>query len=143
MLQLVYTSAATRRFDEAALATLLERARARNHALGITGMLLHHQGTFLQVLEGPEAAVEALYAKIGADPRHKNAMVLQRRTIEERDFGDWEMGFVAGARLKRLPGFSDFLATGGGLATLSAEAAQVTRILSQFRQGRWRRAIAA
>ncbi|MCA9738410.1 MAG: BLUF domain-containing protein, partial [Gemmatimonadetes bacterium] len=72
--------------------TLLEGARATNTRLGVTGLLLFHEGSFIQVLEGPPDVVEALYARIETDPRHGGALVLSRGLVEERSFGEWRMG---------------------------------------------------
>ena len=50
--QLVYRSTASRHLPASALLHLLERSRAHNARLEITGMLLFHSGQFLQMLEG-------------------------------------------------------------------------------------------
>ena len=57
----------------------------------ITGLLYADGVRFLQALEGPADAVEAAYARITADPRHKAQVVLSRREVDTREFGDWEM----------------------------------------------------
>ncbi|MEM7363377.1 MAG: BLUF domain-containing protein, partial [Pseudomonadota bacterium] len=41
---------------------------------GVTGMLLYHEGSFLQALEGDRAVVEALYERIEEDPRLHHLM---------------------------------------------------------------------
>ena len=56
--------------DEAALAAVLQQARAGNAERGIAGALLLYDDWFAQVLEGPQAAVEALYIKIKQDTWH-------------------------------------------------------------------------
>ena len=43
------------------LAEILRIARENNAAHDISGMLVYHGGSFLQVLEGPEGAVNSLY----------------------------------------------------------------------------------
>ena len=50
--QLIYVSKATRALDKEELTTLLGKIRPNNSRLGITGILLHDSGSFLQVLEG-------------------------------------------------------------------------------------------
>ncbi|MGI4759338.1 MAG: BLUF domain-containing protein [Janthinobacterium lividum] len=82
-----------------ALASLLRQARAYNHAHRITGLLLYAADTqeFVQVLEGPQAEVQHLYATIARDPRHKHAFVLHEGREEARMFPDWRMGFAPAA----------------------------------------------
>ena len=57
MHQIVYTSTATEDFSTTDLRKLLLGARTRNRALGVSGMLVFHGGTFLQALEGEQRAV--------------------------------------------------------------------------------------
>lgn len=79
--------------DEQALDDLLERARAKNGGLGVTGMLLYRQGDFMQVLEGPKDDVLSLYSTIIRDPRHHSVTTLVNTDVAERGFGDWSMAF--------------------------------------------------
>ncbi len=56
-------------------------------------MLLYRDGNFLQVLEGPAGVVDSLIQKIKRDPRHNGVILMSRKAIEERQFGDWSMAF--------------------------------------------------
>lgn len=68
------------------------RASIRNNRdLGLTGLLLAHNGWFLQSLEGGAAAVMTTYRRILDDPRHESSRVISAGPIEKRDFGDWNM----------------------------------------------------
>ncbi len=93
MLNLVYSSTAVRPFSEDDLTGLLHQARAKNVRLGITGLLLYKNGTFMQALEGEESKVRALYATIRADPRHHHIVTLVDLPIAQPRFADWSMGF--------------------------------------------------
>lgn len=90
MLQLVYVSSVNRR-EAPDHARILATSRRNNQRDGITGLLYSDEARFLQVLEGPEGKVEEAFARIQADPRHRALVQLSRRTIEAREFGDWEM----------------------------------------------------
>lgn len=92
MFQLVYQSEARTPMDTTALHDLLHQARANNQRLGITGVLLYKAGGFIQVLEGDEETVRALYATIRDDPRHEQVETLLTAQITERIFPDWTMG---------------------------------------------------
>jgi len=76
--QLLYRSGQLCEFTGSDMAGLLRRARDFNAGRGIGGMLLFHDGLFMQVLEGPAAAVDALYARIAADVRHCEVRLLVR-----------------------------------------------------------------
>ncbi|WP_304166481.1 BLUF domain-containing protein [Phenylobacterium aquaticum] len=65
---------------------------ALNNALvGVTGLLLAHEGWFVQALEGPAQAVMTTYQRILNDPRHADSRVLSAGPAEQREFGDWDM----------------------------------------------------
>ena len=108
-LQLIYTSIATGPFSKDQLDTLLVKARAHNHSLNISGMLVYDDGFFIQVLEGPEKEVEELFNVIGKDRRHNTVRLLLRHQIEAKEFEDWSMGFVDTTRVAgRIEGFVDY-----------------------------------
>jgi Sensors of blue-light using FAD len=90
--QLVYASRQAVEFDGLRLVSLLYTARDRNAAQGITGVLLYSNGMFVQCLEGPPENVDAIYAKICLDHRHKELVVLQSIDTDERHFQTWMMG---------------------------------------------------
>lgn len=95
MLQIVYTSTANREFSGADIDRLLAGARGRNRTIGVTGMLVFHDGTFLQALEGEQRAVNEIFASIQSDARHRDITVLHRGSgFEQRVFGDGSMGFA-------------------------------------------------
>jgi hypothetical protein len=92
LLQLVYASRPFG-FDASMLTNILFDARRCNTRDGITGALICRDDLFLQLLEGPEAAVEATFARIAADDRHIEVRRLTRRQIgdDTRMFGAWAM----------------------------------------------------
>lgn len=94
MLQLVYISSAN---PAAPCPTqdILTVSRRNNARDRITGLLYADGGRFLQALEGPEDAVEAAYARIQRDPRHRAIVLLSRRSVDRRAFGHWEMAHRA------------------------------------------------
>lgn len=96
MLQLIYVST-IRPGTEVPLEPILRVSRANNRRDGITGLLHANNRRFMQALEGEDALVEATYARIAADPRHFALVVLSRRSIETREFGDWSMAHDDGS----------------------------------------------
>ena len=93
MRQLLYVSHTGRQLAPGELNDILVTARANNGVLGITGLLLHIDGGFLQMLEGEEIAVRELYTRIAADRRHADASIMLDREIPCRVFADWSMGY--------------------------------------------------
>lgn len=110
LLQVIYVSSAVRPMSDDELLALLQRSRENNARVDVTGLLLYHDGNFMQALEGSAPAVDALHAKIGQDCRHVGMLTLLRRPIAQREFADWSMGFVNAARLSGNPseGISNF-----------------------------------
>ena len=136
--QLVYVSRAVTDMDTEMLDEILGSARKNNGAQNITGMLLHHDGSFIQVLEGERSAVEALFEKIGDDPRHEQTNVVLRTEVEERAFEQWSMGYRRTTDLSEVPeGFHHFLQSGYRRQT-DADDDAARKALLAFRDGRWR-----
>jgi hypothetical protein len=88
--QLIYSSQPFG-FDRSILAGILVAARRNNARDAITGALICRQDLYLQLIEGPSAAIETLFAKIGEDDRHQDVTVLHRAGVTGRMFPDWEM----------------------------------------------------
>jgi hypothetical protein len=92
-IQLLYTSSLKGK-DESVLQPILESARRHNAVTGITGMLLYCEGSFLQVLEGPQTVVHATYERIRVDPRHCSIFKIDQIAVDKRHFSEWTMGFA-------------------------------------------------
>ena len=111
LFHLIYVSTAIspRTLEDHAL--LLSQARTRNKSLDVTGMLLYRDGFFMQVLEGDEKHVMAIFADVKKDPRHHSVDVLRSEYIQHRDFPDWTMGFadVGNLDTEGVPGYTRFL----------------------------------
>jgi len=108
MIRIVYVSFATKPFDEKELLHLLAKCRSNNTEQQITGQLIYSEGTFMQVLEGPRETVDASYARIKKDTRHHNVTLIERVTIDERQFGEWSMGFktLTAEQMQDIEGFN-------------------------------------
>ena len=91
--QILYVSAGQPDLGPDGLAEILRTARRNNAQWGLTGLLCHLDGSFLQILEGEADAVGRMYRRIHRDPRHERMMMLLDRDIAARDFPDWRMGF--------------------------------------------------
>jgi len=131
--EVIYGSVETRYLSAMQLSGLLTLARARNQSLDVTGVLLHQKGLFIQVLEGDEPVVGALYDRITRDPRHKNVAVFRRGPIKLRQFATWSMGFLEldPSVLKQLGAWNPVLQKGA--ATTAANAERLRTVLAGYR----------
>ena len=138
--RVTYVSSATARMTKDDLMMLLRQCREYNSEHGITGMLLYSNGTFLQVLEGNEQQIDDLLQTINKDPRHSDVRMLERREIEQRDYGDWSMGFkrVSADEFKNVPGLREFSEQDFNAVTLSRDAEAIDSLMSYFRRQRMR-----
>jgi hypothetical protein len=97
MHRILYISTARAPLSAQELDAILAASRRNNAAIDVTGLLVAGGRRFLQVLEGPLEAVTATYDRIAADPRHFALVKLNDKEVSERSFGNWSMGFEAGA----------------------------------------------
>ena len=111
LFHLGYVSTETGDMGTQGMIELMAEARRINTERDITGLLLHREKSFYQVLEGTEGEVRHTFASIEQDKRHTAVDVLFDGEIEEREFADWRMGFLNldGVELEALQGYSDFL----------------------------------
>ncbi|HBQ03320.1 MAG TPA: blue light sensor protein, partial [Halieaceae bacterium] len=111
LFHLGYVSTETGDLGADGMIELLTEARKANSSRGITGLLLHRERSFYQVLEGTEAEVKHTFEAIEKDKRHDGIDILFQGEVEQREFADWQMGFLSldGADVSELLGYSDFL----------------------------------
>jgi hypothetical protein len=138
LIHCIYSSAARQALDSNDLRALLDQARRNNSARGVTGMLLYVDQSFFQVLEGAEAAVDAIYERIKVDSRHHKLTRIIREPISRRAFGEWTMGFahISELDLANLTGVNDFFSKNSITSTIDSGRAK--KLLSAFAAGRWR-----
>jgi hypothetical protein len=137
MIAITYVSAATDRFTNQQLLSLLKQAHRHNGANNITGLLLYNNaGTFLQVLEGEPEVVDALYNSIMKDPRHKRINKISRKTITERTFPHWKMGFrnITNMDISNIDGYSNFLQDSNSSDFLTKNANFSLSLLNHFKK---------
>ncbi len=136
MIQIIYVSKATRHFSLRELQVMLSAGRKRNKARGITGIVVYHQGQFLQILEGYAPVVEKLFETISTDQRHKQIELLLRTDIEERSFTDSTMGLchISADDEEMFPGLIEFEDITHPFENSNNRAHE---ILLKFREGAW------
>ncbi len=91
--QIAYVSSAKSPFSAAQLGDILGQSRRNNAQRGITGMMIYVDGNIFQVLEGPNDVVRIVFDTIRVDSRHHDVITLIDKSIDERTFPEWHMGF--------------------------------------------------
>jgi len=102
---LIYLSTPTRPCTPAYLTALLAECRVSNLRRGLTGVLFAGSAHFLQLIEGEEDAVCALYERLQQDPRHTHLLKVADKSIAERAFPTWTMAFQTLDQQVPAPGF--------------------------------------
>lgn len=109
---MIYVSQAKKPMNAVELEQLLLKSRVWNASKSLSGLLIYRysdeadRGHFIQMLEGEESEVVALYDKIRRDKRHHTILTLSKGNIENRMFSEWAMGFknIDDVMLAKLPG---------------------------------------
>ncbi|EPY2902372.1 diguanylate phosphodiesterase [Cronobacter sp. 153480017-3] len=83
---LIYRSRLKGDIDQASLQVIVRQAQTRNAQMQVSGILVFDGHQFLQVLEGPLHAVEALFGRISQDERHDFVVELMRDYAPRRHF---------------------------------------------------------
>lgn len=94
LVRLLYASRAQEGAGVEQMQSILQACRSKNPEEGITGILCHSGGIYMQVLEGGRITVNRLYNLIAKDSRHKDVVVLHYEEVSERLFSSWTMGQV-------------------------------------------------
>ena len=134
--QIIYASVATRAIPEEELVTLLKLARDKNTRLGITGILLHCDESFIQVLEGPKDRVMEMFGDIQKDTRHNRVVILFEGPITNRNFSQWSMGFKRPSRseLDEIEGYTPYLDIGDDPQAIQQYSGVALKLISAFRE---------
>ena len=137
LVQVIYASAAVTPFTPEALRTLLAKSRSRNSLYGVSGVLLYHDGSILQVLEGLEDAVDLILASVTKDARHNKLRYLSRAPIQNREFEAWSMAFLdpSGSGFIRPQGYLDYRDM---LRAMDQSSTHARKMLRFFQEGLYR-----
>jgi hypothetical protein len=129
MLSIVYVSTARAELADADLQAILDVSRDLNVENSITGLLAYRRGRFMQLFEGPDAAVDDTFARIRRDSRHHRVELLSRAERDARWFPEWSMAYepINDESVRNLPGFSDSLSG-------EADSSRTQALLHWFRR---------
>jgi hypothetical protein len=134
LVQLIYTSSAVRDMTKADIEQILATSVANNTRDGLTGMLLYHDGCFMQAIEGEQEVVMATFYRIQNDTRHSHMLMIDERPITERSFSRFTMGFrrLVSADLASHPGYVPFFSRPFDPASIGARPGLALSVLETF-----------
>ncbi len=134
--RLIYASTVDGPLFAEKLDRILLRSRISNRQARISGLLLFQAGRFIQLLEGPEAAVVELAAKIARDRQHRDFRVIASGPASARAFPDEPLAYLATRyfgeeQREAFERLSSFTSRTAGADELARE---VEMFLARFRQ---------
>ena len=101
LVRLIYCSESAVLSSLELIRDIIRLAEKTNPLNQITGFLCFDATQFLQVIEGPAAAVNQLNANFHRDKRHKNITLIEYRAVTERTVPGWAMGDVDLAAIRQ------------------------------------------
>jgi hypothetical protein len=90
---IIYISKSVEPQNDEMLTKILTTSQAWNFEHTITGILLYHDGNFMQVLEGSDNEIQSLFEKIKIDKRHEDVYQVVGKEVKSRSFSKWSMAF--------------------------------------------------
>ena len=134
MIRLIYSSASVEPLTPAMVGALLTRSRERNEAVGISGLLVVMNDDFMQVLEGEDEVVDALFERIRSDQRHCSLTLLSREIISHPAFAGWSKAFIDARAM--LDGIGLLPPSLQNLSR-ERETQRTLRLVREFIDGKW------
>lgn len=130
--QIIYISETPTPLSLPEVEAILEVSRKNNRHDGISGMLLYADNVFIQVIEGEESLVTALYQKVSKDPRHTAVTLVSDQAIKQRSFRNWSMGFsqISDPEILAELGLNDFFS--GSEWVNSSRCDKIQELLKTF-----------
>lgn len=132
MFQLAYISTASREFSVDELTDLSNDAGIRNRKINVTGLLLHHNGAFLQFLEGSEDTIRALYEHIARDPRHSDCKIVYTQEASTRLFSNWFTRYLSFEYIKEITDEQLSEDIEELLTRMMTDEDEMTRVINKF-----------
>jgi len=124
-----YTSISDPQLGQGDIKALFDQVTRTNNTLGITGILLHSFGRFLQVLEGERDQVLGMFSeKILADGRHTNVFEIFNRASTRPVFMDYSSQFTSVSTQGQLDGVREYL----GAQVSSPTSQKISRLILPF-----------
>ncbi len=89
-----YVSTVSANVSNTGIKDLMNFVYSHNNNIGITGILIHSEGNFFQILEGDEETVRMMFERIKKDPRHYNIIKMLDKKIDANSFTEYHTPFT-------------------------------------------------
>ncbi|SHJ64402.1 BLUF domain-containing protein [Aquimarina spongiae] len=89
-----YVSTVSPDVSDTMLSEIMAHVKQNNSKLDITGILMHSEGNFFQVLEGEKEVILPLFHKIKEDRRHYNVIKILDKEINNSTFTEYHSSFA-------------------------------------------------
>ncbi len=119
-----YISSADKKLGQNELNQLFNNAKINNSKFDISGILIHQDGNFLQILEGENEKIDEVYQRIKLDNRHSNILQIINHPITSSIFEGYQTGFSIVNNNKKIEQLKTYLEW-----VKSAEIASVDKII--------------
>jgi len=80
--------------DKSKFQLLLQNSQERNRLQDITGYIFLSKSKIVQLIEGDDTVVDALYNRIKVDIRHTKVTLILDKNIEKRTMMHWDMAIL-------------------------------------------------
>lgn len=89
-----YVSTVSHFLSDTDVEELMDYVKEQNNLNNITGILIHSDGNFFQVLEGEKETIKKLFEKIKKDSRHYNIIKMLDKEISDNSFSKYHSSFT-------------------------------------------------
>lgn len=79
---------------------ILQKSRANNVRDNITGALIVHEKSFMQLIEGSRLEIARCFMRIMQDSSHYDVQVISCGDVAQRLFQEWSMHLIRASRIK-------------------------------------------
>ena len=130
--RIIYASVATKAFSTEELQSLTDNCGLNNLRAQTTGVLFYNGQGFLQALEGDDADLHVLLARLKNDTRHGDFKLIDHSPIAARQWPNWSLGYASSEGYNGV--VADRYAAGDGRIDLqSLTAKQAFSMLTSLR----------
>jgi len=94
MKAIMYKSIPSKGVSKSEFKEILTSSQQRNQAFDITGYIYLSKIKIVQLIEGNDTIVDALFRRIKTDRRHKDVILVLDKEIQKRTMMNWNMAIL-------------------------------------------------